>query len=98
MPASDVTLNKNNTAVEIPLLLKVPLMIAVAMMFGGVLVALLQFEFGGLLFAGGLGLLSTLVGVNGLLRCSRKKALVSLVFIVFGCFLFWIILSPLRSL
>jgi hypothetical protein len=39
-------------------------------------------------------LLCLSVGVQGLLRDIRKNPLVNLLFILFGGFLFWIVLNP----
>ncbi len=76
------------------LALKALLILTLVLMFGGVLAALLKLDFGGLLFASGLGLLCLSVGVQGLLRDIRKNPLVNLLFILFGGFLFWIVLNP----
>jgi hypothetical protein len=74
--------------------LKAVLILTLLLMFGGVLAALLKLDFGGLMFASGLGLLCLSVGVQGLLRDIRKNPLVNLLFILFGGFLFWIVLNP----
>ena len=76
------------------LVLKALLILTLVLMFGGVLAALLKLDFGGLLFASGLGLLCLSVGVQGLFRDIRKNPLVNLLFILFGGFLFWIVLNP----
>ena len=76
------------------LALKILLILTLVLMFGGVLAALLKLDFGGLMFASGLGLLCISVGVQGLLRDVRKNPLVNFLFILFGGFLFWIVLNP----
>ena len=65
-------------------------MLAVALMFGGIFAFLVNLGVGGVLFALGLGLLSLLAAV----RRWADNRLLSLVFLGFGLFLFWLILIP----
>ena len=76
------------------LALKALLILTLVLMFGGLVAALLKLDFGGLLFASGLGLLSLGVGVQGLHRDIKKNPLVNLLFILFGGFLFWVVFNP----
>jgi hypothetical protein len=74
-------------------LMKITLMLCVALMVGGLVAAVLQLNFGGVLFALGLALLSSFAGIRSL-ALEQGNTLLGVVFMLFGLFLFWLLLAP----
>lgn len=74
-------------------LMQAALLLAVSLMVGGLVAAVLHVNIGGVLFALGLAVLSGVAGIRSLVS-EQGNSLLGVVFLLFGLFMFWLILAP----